>query len=694
MAINNESALEKTLPKMAKDIGVMKMGIMKLVAVQAGTPRAKAEQFFANQANKESAYEAKYAKSPTPTRTTSTGGSRSSGKGLGLGPSTSVIDFIKNIANMLIKGALLSLGTMGLAKLLESESTRESIKSFIKNLFMSILNVIKTGATMFNEVMKENWPQVKEAIIATLVAIKNLLVTSIQNIGDLLSDKRIWEGLWEIIKTIFDAIKKVLSTEIEIGNAKVSLAAVLGTVVVAFIALKGATWLLKQAAESAAKSLFGIGAAGAAGGMPDVPGKGGKGEPKAKGKYGRMQVFGATAGSLVGGMILNNMLTAGSDTLVDLTGADTEITDELKKLDDLNWEKASMWERVQSGLARGLENVASFLGAEKTANAAKVERIKGETKYLDEKHPLRYQDEVEKQKQIMQAAGLTYGTLYGNKNASPEAKEQARLNYESEKSKYEKMASTGSNRPSPNSPTQETAKDGAVTFNSLTREQQDALLAAQRKQEGFYPGSLSYDLNNPGNLLYSQAAAKFGAVPDNTGRGVGNVKGKFAKFPTLEQGIEAQRDLWTRKYGNMPLDDAIKMWTGEKDLTKISAYRNAIHAAAGSTGAPIQVATATPSQAALPSVQVGASGAAQEETNPLLKMLADFDKMSGGKLGLSSSDLAAAWKMVEKEIMSGPTFVDNSTNVSKAGGDVVSAQGSPAVRDENILNKIMAMRVA
>ena len=80
------------------------------------------------------------------------------------------------------------------------------------------------------------------------------------------------------------------------------------------------------------------------------------------------------------------MLTAGSDTLVDLTGADTEITDDLKKLDDLNWEKASMWEKVQSGLARGLENVAEFLGAEKTANAARVERIKGETKYLDEKH--------------------------------------------------------------------------------------------------------------------------------------------------------------------------------------------------------------------------------------------------------------------------------------------------------------------
>ena len=119
MANNNESALEKTLPKMARDIGVMKMGIMKLVAVQAGTPRAKAEQFFANQANRESAYEAKYAKSPTPTKTTSTSGSRSSGKGLGLGPSTSVIDFIKNTKS--------HVATLNYDKLLYDEFIKEEI---------------------------------------------------------------------------------------------------------------------------------------------------------------------------------------------------------------------------------------------------------------------------------------------------------------------------------------------------------------------------------------------------------------------------------------------------------------------------------------------------------------------------------------------------------------------------------------
>ena len=276
--IKKNTALEKALPAMARDIGVMKMGIMKLVSIQAGTPRSKAEQFFAGQASKESAYEAKFAKSPTASKTkTSTGGSRG-GKGLGFGPGTSVLDFIKNIANMLIKGALLSAGTFGLAKLLENDDVRNTIKSFIKNLFTSIMNVIQKGAQMLTETMKENWPEIKEAIINTFLAIKNLLVAGIEKTGDILSDKRIWEGLYEIIKTIFDAIKKVLSTEVEIEGVKVSLGTVLGAVIVAFGALKGAVFLLKAAAESAAKSLFGIGGGGAD--VPDVD----KGDKK-KGPY-------------------------------------------------------------------------------------------------------------------------------------------------------------------------------------------------------------------------------------------------------------------------------------------------------------------------------------------------------------------------------------------------------------------------
>jgi hypothetical protein len=123
---------------------------------------------------------------------------------------------------------------------------------------------------------------------------------------------------------------------------------------------------------------------------------------------------------------------------------------------------------------------------------------------------------------------------------------------------YSPATRPSSMSPSSTSPTK-------VTFASLTKEQQDTVLQKQREREGFFPGSLTHDLNNPGAILYSEHAAKYGGVLDTTGRGVNAVKGKFAKFPTLEQGIEAQRALWLSSgYANLPLDQAINRWTTGK----------------------------------------------------------------------------------------------------------------------------------
>ena len=141
-----------------------------------------------------------------------------------------------------------------------------------------------------------------------------------------------------------------------------------------------------------------------------------------------------------------------------------------------------------------------------------------------------------------------------------------------------------------------------TTFADLTTEQQDALFAMQRKQEGFEPGSLSYDLNNPGNMLYSPWQKKYGGELDTTGRGVGELKGRFAKFPTLQDGVDAQRALWmTPRFSNLPLDKALNLWTtGNKnsnfDFTKAknTNYKNAIYAAIGSPQTTL--ASASPSK--------------------------------------------------------------------------------------------------
>jgi len=667
--IKKNTALEKALPAMARDIGVMKMGIMKLVSIQAGTPRSKAEQFFAGQASKESAYEAKFAKSPTASKTkTSTGGSRG-GKGLGFGPGTSVLDFIKNIANMLIKGALLSAGTFGLAKLLENDDVRNTIKSFIKNLFTSIMNVIQKGAQMLTETMKENWPEIKEAIINTFLAIKNLLVAGIEKTGDILSDKRIWEGLYEIIKTIFDAIKKVLSTEVEIEGVKVSLGTVLGAVIVAFGALKGAVFLLKAAAESAAKSLFGIGGGGAD--VPDVD----KGDKK-KGPYRDPKTGRYTKTPPRPPVTMANRLLAGG-VVGGVVAAGTAITyGAAKTLEGMSKDELDVL--AQSGGGDDTAMAAAILSQSKTPTPAPKNNrtVEGTvTRAYTKSAP----DEFDKS--LLNT--IAKGESGGDYNSMNQGGTKDKGIYGSGNS----MRVIGKNL------TEMTV--GEV----ITRGAKPSDSPEKRKKEG---------------LIF--AAGRYQIVPDTLKRLVNaGVVSKGDKFDAATQdrlgkALLEEAGLSSFKAGKMPAsqfqNNVSKVWgaiantSGQSSLggpnkANLAASSQFATLLAGGKveEAPVQVATAAPS-AALPSGQVSTTNPPPEEENPLVKMLLDFDKLTGGKLGFDSKELSAAMNMIGKEIMSGPTFVDNSTNVSKAGGDVVAAQGSPAVRDENILNKIMAMRVA
>jgi len=143
-----------------------------------------------------------------------------------------------------------------------------------------------------------------------------------------------------------------------------------------------------------------------------------------------------------------------------------------------------------------------------------------------------------------------------------------------------------------------------TTFADLTVEQQDAFFAAQRKQEGFRPGTISYDLNNPGNMLYDPWQKKYGGELGPPDRGVGKVKGKFAKFPTLQAGVEAQRALWmTPKYSRLPLDKALNLWVTGKENSdydegmkaKNTNYKNAIYAAIGSPQTTTLASASAPS---------------------------------------------------------------------------------------------------
>ena len=143
-----------------------------------------------------------------------------------------------------------------------------------------------------------------------------------------------------------------------------------------------------------------------------------------------------------------------------------------------------------------------------------------------------------------------------------------------------------------------------TTFADLSPQQQDAFFAEQRKQEGFGPGKLQYDLNNPGNMVFRPWMKKYGGELDTTGRGVGKLKGKFARFPTVEAGVEAQKAVWSSpKFANLPLDKALNLWvTGDPNSeydegmkAKNTNYKNAIYASIGAPQATTLTSASTPS---------------------------------------------------------------------------------------------------
>jgi hypothetical protein len=235
-----------------------------------------------------------------------------------------------------------------------------------------------------------------------------------------------------------------------------------------------------------------------------------------------------------------------------------------------------------------------------------------------------------------------------------------------------------------------------TTFNDLTKEQQDIFMQKQREAEGFKPGSLTYDLNNPGAMLYAPWQTKYGAELDTTGRGAGTVKGLFAKFPTLQDGVEAQRALLSgKKYGNLPLDQAINQWTTGNKFSDVdtnmgvggeknTGYKNKIFAALGappstSSGMPTTVASA--SQSAPP---ITLASASQSTPNFKMPTLAAAAPSMGNMIEAATSEFTGALRLFDSALASITNITNNNTQSSAAAQQ---SQGNlPSVYDDVFLS--------
>jgi hypothetical protein len=237
------------LSHIARDIGTMKNGIVKLVSIQTGTSRSKAEKFFADASRKESSLEAGYGRrSTSPTVSSTKGGGGKSGGG-------SVMDSIKGFLNFILKAALGAGAVLGISKLLDNPEIRNTIKNFIKDVFFGVVNMITKSAGILSQFIDENKDDIGNSLLEMWRSIKKLIITGIEGLGNALSNKEFVQGIVDIATAILKAIWKVVTTEVEVGGIKTSLGVVIAGVVGTFLVLKRA---LNNAANAIADFATGV----------------------------------------------------------------------------------------------------------------------------------------------------------------------------------------------------------------------------------------------------------------------------------------------------------------------------------------------------------------------------------------------------------------------------------------------------
>jgi hypothetical protein len=689
---NNESIIKN----IARDIGIMKTGIVRLVTNQSGNSRDKAKIFFEKEAQKESLYESKFGKvkSTSPTQ----GSGKGKGGGLGLGTGTSVMDFIKNIGNMLIKGALISLGTLGLAKLLQNDDVRKGIKDFISKMFFTVLEVIQKGAGILSDFFKENGPEIREAIIKTFQAITKLLITAIENTAEILSDKRVWEGLWSIIQAIYAGIKKVLSTKIDIGGEEVTLGTILGAVIIAFGALKGAVWLLKAAADAAAKSLFSVGG-----------GKGGKDIPTGGGPQG-----GDKGGDKGGPQSKQERTAAGRESLERIERE--RIAQTAKDL-----AKAAIVAKAVVGSVAVVGTTLS-VGAAQNLSGMSAEELEmlsnsggGDDTAL--------------------AAAIELQSRVPTKATTPAAKPTAPKQTPVKKDAFKEAMVKGANKASAVAPGDmekglldliaEGESASAGNYNAMNQGSIGKQILGSGNSEKVIGKKLT-DMTigeimkrgekNIGDGERVFAAGRYQIIPKTlkglVAAGFVNANDKFdeATQDKLGMALLQQRGLNRYKSGEISAEEfqnSLALEWGSMANTSGTSSLGGPNVAMKGSGSKLAAllggkggvpTAATPVLASAnvpdkPSASAPEKSMLEQLLDDMTGQLAALDQMMGGKLGIDSIALQTAFRQMDKEFMNNPTFVDSSTNVSNASAPAPGTAVSASVWDSQ-MTSLFVDRVA
>jgi hypothetical protein len=704
----NKTSLQTVLPIIAKDVSSIKLSVMKMVK---NYEKEQKEQKFERTRQKAEAYKEKYKKT-TPSLAI---------KGTSPEQKKSLLDIIKDGIADIFKFILLGLAAIGLSKILSAPGVKDGIISGIKKLVIGISELIQKGLSMMTNLLNdpEILTSLKKLVRDIFIFIGDGILKASEFVSKLVNDPDIQNTiknvLSSVLSTIIDVIKNgiVLARDFIVSNKELVKETFIKTFVGISDAIVGglkfAGDLIKD--ERVRESLVAI--VTSIGLFVDkvlsepvfeVAGK----------KINLKQVLLGLGAAVIAFGLAMSVLTGYILTRV-VGGA----------LGGKSGGKNVPGKRGKRGMALGVTDVV-------VGSAAGY--------YIGKEFYDGFglnDDEIKKQEDYIAQrlnSDTTSPTVPATVSPTPTPAPTPTTNIANEQ------------RPSKPYPisTQENKSGGVIdpsktTFADLSQEQQNAFLMKQREMEGFKKGSLTYDLNNPGAMLYGPIAKKYGATQDTTGRGVGTVKGKFASFPTLAAGTEAHRELLLSKnYRNLTLDQALNRWTtGNKDseIDKNAGpggksnrnYKSGIYAAINAVSTPtVDLASAssptpstnTPNEQRqsrpypIPTMPTMASAMGKDSTghsyapsgggeppekpkgvmSSLLESLgggiANINEASGGKLGFFSNELQAILRDKSfLEAIDTPMFADMSKNINSS--DTTAYEGkTPSVYDEMLLSKL------
>lgn len=627
------------LPSMARDMNLMRQNVVKLVKLQKGTPATKTDMFFKLASGRKADYESTIKKSKTPTpgptkksETTNEGSNTNSGSGSIIGGIFSGISSIVGGGVGLLSGAFKALGSLGFVGILAAIASASLLYSLYKGLnFTEIFGKIGDIVEIVGNSIKSFFG------LASGSDDKNFFEIIATKLDSFFGTTAFTDGLNNITKKMDE-----LLTTIEEKSTKLYVEILDGTIA-ALLTLQD----VFKAVGQDMKSIF------------------------LKWMDDHETTFYTLAGTIAGTMIgkqFGGVKGAAAGALIGSAAgyAFGKTNEKLFTGEGTREENIAMVDKQISG---GKARLAGF----KTNNPDEIHPLFPGLKRKDVEEQIA---DAERRKQAIQKElDDRKGGNISNVNANDSFKkhlESRTIDASGRKSGfYDERLKTPSTSPTPAS------SNSTITFGSLTKEQQDVVLVEQRKREGFEPGKIAYDLNNPGNIKYGKFAKEYGGEPDTTNRGEGSHKGTFARFPTLAQGVEAQRALWLSSgYANLPLSQAINKWTtGKLEGTGdpgIENYKAGIFAAINKPA---------------PAMGTTKLETAKVEKEKVPKI--PEPTISGTILAALTGDYQSLAQDIKKEMA---PIINNITNNNVASGGGQSNQGTPNIPSafDDAFNKLFA----